>query len=145
VTDAELLAKKLAAIETYVAELRSLGRPDEIAQDVVQQRFLLHTLQMAMQAALDAASHIVSDERLGEPVENRDVFLILGRRGWIDHELAGALAKMVGMRNRIVHGYDEVDLDKVRQALGEDLDDLLDLAEAIRRRLSETAGGPSAP
>ena len=134
-TDAELLAKKLAAIETYVAELRSLGRPDEIAQDVVQQRFLLHTLQMAMQAALDAASHIVSDERLGEPAENRDVFLILGRRSWIDPDLAAALARMVGMRNRIVHGYEEVDLDKVRQALDEDLDDLLAFAGQVRARL----------
>ena len=135
-TDAELLAKKLAALETYVAELRSLGRPDQIAEDVVQQRFLLHTLQMAMQAALDAASHVVSDERLGEPVENRDLFLILGRRGWIDHDLARALARMVGMRNRLVHEYDEVDLDKIRQALAEDLDDLPAFAQAIRARLS---------
>lgn len=135
-TDAELLAKKLAAIETYVAELRSLGRPDEIAEDVVQQRFLLHTLQMAMQAALDAASHVVSDERLGEPVENRDVFLILGRRGWIDHDLAGALARMVGLRNRLVHDYDDLDLDKVRNALTADLDDLLAFADSIRARLA---------
>lgn len=135
-TDAELLAKKLAALETYVGELRALGRVEDIAEDVVQQRFLLYTLQIAMQTALDAASHVVSDERLGEPVENRDLFLILGRRGWIEHDLAHSLAQMVGLRNLLVHEYAKLDLEKVRKSLRDDLDDLLAFAEAIRRRLA---------
>ena len=66
-TDAELVAKKLALIETYVAELERLARPDQIASDVRERRFVEHTLQIAIQAALDGASHIVSDSRLGEP------------------------------------------------------------------------------
>jgi hypothetical protein len=66
VTDADLLAKKFAAIEICVQELRTLARPAEIVPDVREARFVLHTLQIAIQAAIDVASHIVSDERLGE-------------------------------------------------------------------------------
>ncbi|HEX6203829.1 MAG TPA: HepT-like ribonuclease domain-containing protein [Thermoanaerobaculia bacterium] len=67
--------------------------------------------------------------------------MIVGRRGWIDHDLAGTLAKRVGMRNRLVHDYDDLDLDKVRHALDEDLDDLLGFADSIRRRLTESTAG----
>ena len=44
-------------------ELRELSRPSQIPRDKVQQRFAEHTLQIAIQAILDVASHIVSDER----------------------------------------------------------------------------------
>lgn len=76
-TDAELIAKKLAFIETCVRDLRTLARPELIAEDLREQRFVEHTLQLAIQSALDVASHLVSDERLGEPETNRDVFRLL--------------------------------------------------------------------
>jgi hypothetical protein len=87
-TDAALVDKKLAQIETYVAELRRLARVDEIGRDVREERFVEHTLQLAIQAALDVASHIVSDERLGEPATNRDLFDLLRRRGYLTESLA---------------------------------------------------------
>jgi uncharacterized protein YutE (UPF0331/DUF86 family) len=58
VTDPELVAKKLALIETCVRELQSLARPEAIRVDVREERFVEHTLQIAIQAALDVASHI---------------------------------------------------------------------------------------
>jgi uncharacterized protein YutE (UPF0331/DUF86 family) len=67
VTDRPLLLKKLSIVETCVAELRRTARPTELRVDIREQRFVEHTLQIAIQAALDVASHIVSDERLGEP------------------------------------------------------------------------------
>lgn len=62
-TDDALLAKKLAFIETCVADLRRLARADAIATDLREERFVEHTLQLAIQAVLDVAFHIVSDER----------------------------------------------------------------------------------
>lgn len=135
-TDAELLAKRLAALQSYVEQLRRLGNPEALETDVKEQRFVLHTLQLAMQSALDIASHIVSDEWLGEPEKNQELFWLLARGGWIDSRLAAALAGMSGMRNILVHEYLTVDLDKVRQVLRDDLDDLLAFAEAVRRRLA---------
>jgi uncharacterized protein YutE (UPF0331/DUF86 family) len=69
-TDADLVVKKLAFIETCLRELRDLAKPERIERDLREERFVAHTLQLAIQAALDVASHIVSDERLGEPENN---------------------------------------------------------------------------
>jgi hypothetical protein len=77
VTDPGLVAKKLALIETYVRERRQLGNPAAIEHDVRERRFIEHTLQIAIQAALDVASHIASDERLGEPRTNHELFTLL--------------------------------------------------------------------
>jgi uncharacterized protein YutE (UPF0331/DUF86 family) len=131
-TDPDLVEKKLAQIETYVAELRRLAKPDALGRDIREERFVAHTLQLAIQAALDAASHIVSDERLGEPATNRELFDLLRRRGYLSDALAATLRNMAGFRNILVHGYDTVDLAVVRDVLDNRLGDLLDFAAAIR-------------
>jgi uncharacterized protein YutE (UPF0331/DUF86 family) len=135
VTDPDLLAQKLAFIETCVQELRTLARPADITRDVREARFVLHTLQLAIQAAIDVASHIVSDERLGEPETNRELFDRLGRYGWLSADLAATMARMAGFRNIVVHGYGGVNLDIVRDVVEHRLDDLLAFATAIRGRL----------
>ena len=134
-TDPELIAKKLGEIETYVQELRTIARPDKIQQDIRERRFVEHTLQLAIQAALDIASHIVSDERLGEPRTNRELFDLLERGGWVASDLAQTLRNIVGFRNVLVNGYDAVDLAVVEDVLRSRLGDLLDFVSVIRRRL----------
>lgn len=134
-TDKELLAKKLALIETYVVELRTLARPDKIDDDVREERFIEHTLQLAVQATIDAASHVVSDERLGEPRTNQELFDLLARARWIPSELSRPLRAAAGLRNVLVHGYASVDKDIVRDVLKNHLDDLLQFVAAIRRRI----------
>jgi uncharacterized protein YutE (UPF0331/DUF86 family) len=135
VTDPDLVAKRLAVIETCVADLHRLARPGELSVDVREQRFVEHTLQIAIQAALDVASHIVSDLRLGEPRTNRELFDLLQQNGWIDADLAATLRRMVGFRNILVHGYDTVDIGVVRDILEHRLEDLLAYVSTIRSRL----------
>ncbi len=137
-TDPELLAKKLAFIETCVSELRRLARPAAIASDIREERFVEHTLQLAIQAAQDVASHIVSDELLGEPRTNRELFDLLVRAGWLEESEAAPLSNMVGFRNILVHGYGDVDLAVVRDVLENHLDDLLHFAAIVRAKLPET-------
>ena len=136
-TDPELVAKKLAFIETCVAELRRLANPEIIETDIREERFVEHTLQMAIQAAQDVASHIVSDERMGEPRTNRELFDLLARNGWLEESDAALLGNMVGFRNILVHGYGDVDLSIVRDVLENHLDELLQFAAVVRTRLPD--------
>jgi len=136
-TDLDFVAKLLARLETYVQELRTLSHLERIETDVREERFVEHTLQLAIQAALDVASHIVSDDRLGEPRTNSQLFEILARHGWITEELHQTLRQVVGFRNILVHGYSAVDLKIVRRIVENDLDDLLAFASRIRARLIE--------
>ncbi|HEX4961305.1 MAG TPA: DUF86 domain-containing protein [Thermoanaerobaculia bacterium] len=134
-TDRELVAKKLALIETCVHDLRTLARPEEMKQDVREERFIEHTLQIAIQAALDVAAHIVADESLGEPRTNRDLFDLLERHGWLSGELANELRQMVGFRNVLVHGYGDVDLEIVEEIVRHHVGDLLRFVAAIRGKV----------
>jgi uncharacterized protein YutE (UPF0331/DUF86 family) len=134
-TDPELVAKKLARIESCVSDLQRLARPDAIGNDVRELRFVEHTLQIAIQAALDVASHIVSDRRLGEPRTNRELFDLLHRDQWLDRDLTVHLRNMAGFRNVLVHGYDDVDLAVVHDVLTRHLGDLIAFVDAVRSRL----------
>jgi uncharacterized protein YutE (UPF0331/DUF86 family) len=135
VTDQALVAKKLALIETSVQELQTLSRPEAIRSDVRELRFAAYTLHIAIQAALDTAAHIVSDGRLGEPRNNRELFELLERYGWISPELGVSLCDMVGFRNIVVHGYEKLNGAIVEEIVQNHLGDLLDFVSAIRENL----------
>jgi uncharacterized protein YutE (UPF0331/DUF86 family) len=137
-TDRELVWKKLARIEVYVKELRTLGDPSLIRSDLREERFVEHTLLIAIQSILDVASHIVSAERLGEPRTNQELIDLPARNGWIPASLELPLHQMIDVRNVLVHGYDEVDLSVVEDIAPHHLDDLLAFAGVVRERMSPT-------
>lgn len=134
-TDEGLVHKKLAFVETCVRELRTLARLETIDDDVRERRFVEHTLQLALQACQDVASHITSDDRLGEPRTNQELFDLLRRAGWLEADLSIRLRRAIGLRNVLVHGYAEVDLAVVRDVVEHRLDDLLAFTAAVRGRL----------
>lgn len=136
-TDAELVAKKLARIETCIADLRRLGDAARLESDLVQLRFVEHTLLIAVQAALDVASHVVSDERLGEPQTNRELFALLARGGYVAADLVPTLERMAGFRNVLVHGYDEVDVRVVRRTMEDHLVDLERFVAEVRAKITD--------
>ena len=92
-TDPELIAKRLAFIETRLRELSTLARLDRIHDDLKEERL------------------------------------------WISRELAAKLGDMAGFRNVLVHGYQDVNLDVVVDAVRNRLEDLVTFVTAIRRRL----------
>ena len=127
--------KRLAQIEACVHDLQTLARPGELRRDVREERFVERTLQIAIQAALDVAAHIVAAERLGEPRTNRGLFDLLESHGWIPGELATELRRMVGFRNDLVYSSGDVDLDIVEEIVRHHVDDLLRFVQVVRGRL----------
>lgn len=129
-----LIAKRLAFVVDCIAEIRQLGKPGALRDDMVQQRFVEHTLQIAIQAILDVAFAIVSENNLGEPSENRQVFDRLAAAGWITPAMRDTCRRMVAFRNIVVHRYLQVDVAVLEQIVVRDLDDLLAFVRAIRDR-----------
>ena len=130
-----LITKRLGFVVDCVAEIRQLAQPDRLADDKVQQRFVEHTLQIAIQAILDVAFAIAAEHNLGEPSENRQVFDCLATAGWITPTMRDTCRRMVAFRNIVVHRYLQVDVHILQQILVRDLDDLLAVVRAIRDRL----------
>ncbi|OGW84325.1 MAG: hypothetical protein A2987_05520 [Omnitrophica bacterium RIFCSPLOWO2_01_FULL_45_10] len=95
------------------------------------QDIVTHNLQLAIQGAIDIASHIISDEGWGVPNTLVGLFEILREHKVIDEKMSGLMKKMVGFRNIIVHEYDDIDLNKVHQILTERLGDFDDFLKQI--------------
>ena len=135
-TNLEIVAKKLAFMEQCLADLRAKAKAEQFEDDLLQRRFAEHTLQLAIQAALDVASHIVSDQRLGEPKTNAELFGALLRAGAVPQDLGATLAKMAGFRNVLVHSYVDVDVGLLAEVVRNRLVELERFVSAIRTHLA---------
>lgn len=141
-TDAGLVEKKLRRVEICLADLTTVD-VDRISTDRREERFAEHTLQIAVQAIIDVAAHIVADDALGDPSSNHALFELLGRAGWIDPADVPTLKRMVGFRNLLVHEYDTVDVGVVADVVSTRTGDLQRFVDAIRARLSRGSRAPS--
>jgi uncharacterized protein YutE (UPF0331/DUF86 family) len=99
-----------------------------------------HTLQTAIQAAIDIAAWILGERKLGEPNSTRSMFRLLAQDGWVTVEQAEVWRRIVGFRNIVVHRYLDVDPAIVRAVLVTNLDDFGAFVRSIRARLTELQG-----
>lgn len=134
--DARLVERHLSHIATHVELLRRHGKPDQITTDPVQFGFVVHTLQTAIQAAIDVAAIVVSERHLGEPETNREMFVKLAGDGWLETADADLWSHIVSFRNIVVHRYLQVDAKVVRGIVDDHLQDLLRFVTAVRARLA---------
>ena len=136
----DIVLRLLNNIEGYVSDLR--GADDITHQkylvDIRLQRFVERTLQIAVEASLDAAHHIISDEGWREPDSYADSFVVLAENGVISAEDADVYRLMAQFRNKIVHYYEKVDPEQVFAVFAGHLGDfekyIKDLREWIATR-----------
>lgn len=69
--------------------------------------------------------------RLGYARDSREGFAILAQAGPLDQATASFLQAMVGFRDVAVHGYQKLELRKVRGIIGQRLADLLIFSQAM--------------
>ena len=134
-TDESIIRKKLAFINARVSELERLGEADKVRSDVKEQYFVLHSLQLAIQAVIDVMAHVISNQKMDEPERLADMADALARTDWLTPDLARRLKDIIGFRNIIVHGYVAVDLDVVLDVLANHLDDLVEFTRQVSGRL----------
>lgn len=70
-------------------------------------------LFLAIQECIDLAAHWVADDGLAPPEDAASTFDVLSDKGRITPEIADALRGATGLRNRIAHGYSDLDQERV--------------------------------
>ena len=143
--DKDLVATRVARIRV---ELRHLTRLDTLSLDQflassTEQHAVERELQIAIEACLDIGHHVVSREGLRRPGDYRDVFVILREAGILDAGLGSRLEEMAGFRNRLVHGYFDVDPRRVYEIARTDLGDIEAFVAAIVNRFLAQSGHSS--
>ena len=134
-TDAELVLRKLVVLREHLSRARR-RRPataEALRVDVDIQDMLALSVLVAIQEAVDIAFHIIADEQWGAPASYAEGFELLARHGIIDVHLADALARGVGLRNRLAHAYATLDVDRLWRELPDGLEALERFAQAVAR------------
>jgi uncharacterized protein YutE (UPF0331/DUF86 family) len=134
--DREILATRLSKLREALRKLRAIAAQsrEQYLANETDRALSEHYLRMALEAALDAGNHVIASEGFRKPLQLRDVPLILAEQGVIPADLAHQLARAVGLRNRLVHGYAEIDHGLLYEVLVGGLQDLEALAVALARR-----------
>lgn len=130
-------AKKIATIVRCVDRAREeyAKSAGSFRQDHSRQDAAVLNVMRACEAAVDLANMLIRKRRLGLPSDMKESFALLERGGLITVELSGRMQRMIGFRNIAVHDYQALNLDIVVAVIKKNLDDLLELAEAVRSHL----------
>ena len=114
------MSDRIARLEENVITLEEL-RSDPLSTRRSQWA-LRYGLMESIQIVIDLACEIVAKRSLGSPSTYRECIELLAQFGLLEQSLAETLQKMVGLRNLLVHDYDEVDINRLTPLL-ERLDD----------------------
>lgn len=109
--DQAIARRKVGTIQRDLADLAAAATLslDAYRSDRLRQKGVERLLQEIVDAAADVNVHLLRLAGAPAPGDYRSSFLDAGRHGIIPEPLAIALAPAAGLRNRLVHEYDEID------------------------------------
>lgn len=141
--DRERILGRLAALDGYERELRQVVPATfaEYVQSVEKRRACERLLQIAIECVIDICHLVVAGLRLGLPAEEDDLFQRLEQARVISPPTAETLRRMRGLRNVLVHEYEDVDNVIVFRAATGRLQDLA----AFRREIARALERPTDP
>ncbi len=111
-----------ADIESLAA-IRDKG-PNAYLTNSIDQAVVERRLERAVGRMIDINCHVITASGHPPPADYHASFLKLGEIGVLDPEFARRIARAAGLRNRLVHDYEDLDPGKVFDALGDALRDV---------------------
>jgi uncharacterized protein YutE (UPF0331/DUF86 family) len=117
--DRAVLRRKL---EVILENLNALGpicemSKEDYRKDVFTRKAVERMLQELIEAAIDINTHVIVAAGSAVPEDYYESFIRAGGLGLISSELAEQLAPSAGLRNRLIHEYDDIDHDIVLDAV----------------------------
>jgi uncharacterized protein YutE (UPF0331/DUF86 family) len=145
VIDPELVTRKLVLIAEDLPAIEKLARQglEEYQASPTSEVLAERYLERAIGRMIDVNYHLLTESGEPPPRDYFQSFVALGRLGVLDPGVARRIAACAGLRNRLVHEYDELDPEKVHQALQTAVVDLPLYVEAVRRFLDAGLGAGS--
>lgn len=141
--DLNVVAEKLKQISLRIAKVRALcpADPEELAAQSDALDLVSFNLFLTVQACLDLATHLISDESWEPAATAREAFERLEEHGVISKETVHALRQAVGLRNIVAHGYGGVDPALIQAAAKTGLPDLERFAAELSAWLGRAGEG----
>lgn len=135
--DQAVIERILVQLEEYLRdldEIKSKYKLIDYKDNKIIRRYTERTLQIAVEACLDLASHIISYTGFREPVDNKDCFQVLLENGIISPDLAASLKRMAQFRNVVVHNYIRINPEIVFSIVQKNKSDIVAFAKNVEAK-----------
>lgn len=111
--NSEFIQEKLKRIKLYYNELEGIFKSslEEIKNDYTKYHAAERLLQLIVDEMLDINNHLIARLDLEVPDDFQSTFKTLAEAKIIPEQFAQKIAPVVGLRNRLVHRYEKIDLD----------------------------------
>jgi uncharacterized protein YutE (UPF0331/DUF86 family) len=117
--DRQLVTRKMSLILEDVAAMTRLSKlsREQYLEDSVNEALAERYLERVIGRMIDINFHLITESGHAPPKDYHESFVRLGTLGVMTVDLAKEMAMAAGLRNRIVHEYDEIDPERVYEAL----------------------------
>jgi len=135
--DTEMVIRKLALITRDLNELTKIARKSlgeylaSPTDEVLAERYL----ERIIGRMIDTNYHLITESGLPPPTDYYDSFTQLSKLKILTPAFASRIATCAGLRNRIVHEYDEIDPERVHEALQSAVKDIPEYLALIHQHL----------
>lgn len=115
----KFIEKKLDEINRYLVELEPILKLSfkEFSEDYRDIRTAERDFQLIVDTAVDINNHLLISLGNPPPEKNYDSFIALGKARVLSVEKAEALAPSTGLRNKLVHEYEEINPELLYRSL----------------------------
>lgn len=138
--DPELVTRKLAFIAGDLNELRAIAAkiPDQYLASLRDQLAAERLLERMIGRMIDINYHLIVETGHPPPTDYYESFIRLGTLEVLPPDFATRIAACAGLRNRLVHEYNEVDQARVYEALQAAVKDIPDYLRAVQQYVEKT-------
>ncbi len=117
--DPTLVIRKINLISQDLDELRPISRKDlnEYSSSRIDEVLTERYLERMIGRMIDINYHLITETGHPPPVDYYQSFTQLGKLGILPPAFAQQIATCAGLRNRIVHEYEEIDPGRLYEGL----------------------------
>ena len=111
--DQQFIEKKLDNVLKYREELEPLFKfsDEEIKKDNLKLRTVERLIQLIADEMVDINSYLIKKLNFPVPDDFQSTFYVLANNNILVKDFANKIAPIIGLRNRLVHRYEKVDMD----------------------------------
>lgn len=139
----EFLIRKIKLIQEDLSHLEPVSKFsfNDIVSDPIKQSAVERYLERIVTRAIDINRHLIAEFGQGNEITRsyEDTFLRLADLKVLSNELAQKIAPSAGLRNVLVHEYDEVDPKLVYESIGEAINQYGEYCAAILKFVDQKA------
>jgi len=143
--DPVLITRKINLIVRDLNALTAFGQMslEDYQSDRVNEVAAERYLERIIGRMIDINFHIITELGHPPPKDYFDSFTMLGKLQVLPMAFSQKIASAAGLRNRIVHEYDELDEKKIHEALQDALQDIPQFIKHVNR-FAQSPDPPSA-